>query len=207
MKFKRAADRTGANRRISRALRSYVNQRISSSGELKHVYGYANTTVSTSVVYSQLSVIATGATDVARVGDSVKLKKLVIGFNTAVADTTNIMRVIIFQWNLPTNPTDAEVFEDTTNNVTYTCGSICRDSMHARKLRILYDRQVTFNGVSAPNMYWRKSFNLNRLRKCNYIGGSSTVGMGNIWIAYVSDSSAVSHPALQYAYTLDFTDL
>lgn len=192
--------------KISKYVRAYVGKRILTSSEVKHLYNYINTTSSTTFAYQALTDTALGTGDTARIGDQIQPKLMDIGFNFGVADTTNILRIFLFQWNLTSTPTDAEMFEDTTNTVTRLCGSLNRDSMKARKMTILWDKQITLNGVSRPNVYFRLKQSLARCRKIGYVGGS-TVAVGNIYLGYISDSSAVSHPAIQMAFTFDYWDL
>jgi len=196
-----------ARHEVSKDVRKYVDRRLKSEGETKHSNSSFNVSSSSTATYFQLSSIATGQSDVTRIGDEIRLTKLDIGFNMAVGDSTNILRVLIFQWNLQTTPTDAEVFEDMTSNVTQLCGAVCRDSILARKMRVIKDLRFTLNSINEVNIYRRYMLRLDRLRKTRYIGGSTTLGVGQIWLMHISDSSAVTHPVLQSAYTLDFKDV
>lgn len=204
---RRLAFRRPFKPRLSKYLRAYVGKRIEAAAEPKHVYSTLNTTTASAATYLQLTTIPQGTTDITRIGDQIKLKRLQMTFNLGAGDPTNIIRILIFQWNLTTTPTDAEVFEDTSSVVGQLAGTVCRDSIHGRKLTVLRDLKVALNNVNYPNKYFSVNVPLRRCRKVAYVGGSSTVAVGNIYMMYMSDSSVVVHPVIQAGWTIDFVDM
>lgn len=174
--------------------------------ELKHAYGNLNTTASTTMTLSNLTVgIALGTSDTnARVGDKITLKYMNIGFNFAVADTTNIMRVLLFQWNRNSDPTASEIFED-TSTIGQLTGALCRDSLNSKILKPIREWNICLN-ANQPNFFiGNKYISLSKNKPVNFIGGGSTA-YNHIYLAYVSDSSAISHPVMQTAFTINYSD-
>ena len=200
-KFKKAS--------VSKGVKKYINKRLRKVGELKHaVITVLNTTTSATTAFYQLTPPAVGNTDITRVGDVYKMESLDIGFNFSSADATNVIRVIIFAWGQTDTPTSALVFEDTSvNPVSELTGGLNRDSINSGRMVLIKEFHITLNGVARPNHYFRFKKSLRSLKSVHMSGGSATVGRNTLYMAYISDSSVVTHPAIQFAGVVDFRDV
>lgn len=190
-------------------IKSYVSGILKKNIELKHSSASLNTTASTTATLTQItSSIAVGTGDTsARIGDRYLLKNMVIGFNVGLADATNIIRCVLFQWNEASTP-DSSVFEDTATGgaLGMTMGSFSRDKQQAGVLKIIKDWHFTLNSGN-PSIYTgQKKIDLKSCKPVQMYGGSATNGKGTLWLIYVSDSAAVSHPSFQSHWTINYTD-
>lgn len=190
-------------------LKSYVAGLLKKNIEMKHTYGSINSSASTTCAFNQItSSIVVGTADIAnRIGDKYLLKNLVIGMNVGLADTTNIIRAVLFQWNENSTP-DSGIFEDTgtAGALGLTMGSFSRDKMNSGVLRVIRDYTFCL-GTNKSNIYFSNKFvNLKNCKPVQMYGSSATAGSGTLWLAYVSDSAAVSHPTFQAHWTINYTD-
>jgi len=187
---------------IVKTVKAVINRNI----ETKQLNDTFNQNATTTMVYHQLDTIALGTSDTSqRIGDSVKHQSIRIGYNVAVGDATNVIRIILFQWNETTTPTENIVLADTTSAVTKLCGGFSHDSVEGRMLRVIDDTVVTLNGVAKPNYIWYKRYNLAKLRKTQFQSGN-VFGIGNLYIGYMSDSGSSTHPVVQAAWHLRYKD-
>ena len=194
----------GSKQGLKKMVSSVVKKAIQAKVEHKHLTVTLNTSASTTPTYGLLSTIGQGTTDILRIGDEIRPYRLKGGYLLAVADTTNIVRVIIFSWKQNSTPADSTVFDDSGNVHGLLIGPFSRDTMNGRMMVVHYDKTHALSGVSSPNQ--RHHVNIALRSKINFVGGSSTASFNGLYICYVSDSSAVTHPVIQYTFDLDFTD-
>lgn len=153
-----------------------------------------------------------GTTSITRVGDLVTVKRLDFKFNLIVADTTNIVRVILFKWNnddAQYAPTVNSIITSTDASTGYA--ALARynwDNFKGRDFEVLYDKafQLCANGEQGQVhqvSLWGKG--LGSTPKIQLNTGATT-GKGRYGILYISDSAAVSHPTLAYTCRITFSD-
>jgi len=187
---------------IVKTVKAVINRNV----ETKQLNDTFNQNATSTMVFHQLDTIALGTSDTSqRIGDTVKAQSIRIGYNCAVGDATNVLRVILFQWNETTTPSENIVLADTTSTVTKLLGGFSHDSIEGRLLRVIDDTVITLNGVAKPNYIWYKRYNLAKLRKTQFQSGN-VFGIGNYYIGYMSDSGASTHPVLQAAWHLRYKD-
>lgn len=170
----------------------------------KKFYPFANSTTVSSVGYLlDLTTIPQGDTDTTRDGDMLRVSSIQVNFAWAAADAYNICRMVMFQWMPASSPGSppalADIFADTTNAVISTFAHDTRKSY-----RILLDRTCVVDAddpMKICKMYVYKKF----MRNIQYAGGTTT-GRGNIYVWLVTDSGAVTHPAVTWSGKTNFTD-
>lgn len=151
---------------------------------------------------------AQGDTDINRQGDKLRMLSLTIRGNLIIGDSTNVIRMVIFQWYSGSNSIPLE-------DVTEASDSSGRQWMspykhdHAGKFKILYDKTFNMTNVGDnAQIVFKKTVNFRG--KNAYVelnNGTTTVNTNAVYVSFVSDSAAVSHPTLNYYYRLRFTDV
>lgn len=169
----------------------------------RHVAGSA---ISTTGAGEDLSAhIVQGDTDSMREGDNLTLTKVRMFGTIEVADTTNLMRVILFRYKPVATPTWAELLEGGTPALADIYRPYRKDT--ASLFHICYDRVFTLSTVSKPQVSFQKIIYGKKLgkKKVSYNGGGTT-GADHLWLFILSDSGAVSHPTITYNVTQYYTD-
>jgi len=173
--------------------------------ELKYTY-YAQTTTAdyTGTLTSVFVNVARGdgAKD-AFDGAILHPKSITLNGQAVLADTTNMVRIVVAQAIRGALPTAITLFQSVTNvraplttfdRGTKTQVNILSDTLlQLDASHIARTFRVYIPGRKLVDVYWTTT------------GALSLVG-GDIGVYYISDSSAVTHPTLQYAVETTYTD-
>lgn len=162
-------------------------------------------TSSSSTVYTDVSDIGQGTTILTRTGGEIRLKRFVLRWNAVVADVTNLIRVILFVWkpsSTSDTPSDAELFNDPSDTTRKVISPTL--PLKPSRFRILKDSTVMLDSYHQQRC-GDFSIDLGDL-KVSYDLGVNT-GVNHLYLAVVSDSSAVSHPTFNYEMLLYFSDV
>lgn len=154
-----------------------------------------------------LTEVPQGTTDVTRVGDKLTIRGLDIRMDAIIADTTNVIRCIIFQWYINTNitlsnPLGSQVLQDIT---TYPHLSNYHHDNN-NQFHILYDTMIQLGAQGPQARVWHVKPNLKWAKKTVEFSGGGTNGANKLYMLLVSDSSAVSHPTVRIQSRLRFDD-
>lgn len=153
------------------------------------------------------NAIVQGDTDINRDGDKARMLSLSIRANLIYGDTTNVVRMVVFQWYSGSNSIPLE-------NVTEASDASGRQWMspykhdHAGKFKILYDKTYSLSNSSHQQYTIRKTIRFKG--KNSYVtfnNGSTTINENAVYVAFVSDSAGIPHPTLNYYYRLRFSDV
>lgn len=185
------------------AVRNMIKSSVEKVTEHKYyILGQAFTPNSTPTV-TDLAAIAQGDTDLTRDGDALLIDKIDVLFNGNGADTTNIIRYIIFQWKPNTVPAVNEILQDAvTYGVTTPLTHDTRQQYH-----VLHD-QIIATSLNGPNAFCGLfTIPLRRLLKnqCLFVGASTT-GTNKPYLILLSDSGAVTHPTFFHVSKIWFRD-
>lgn len=183
----------------------------------KKYYDYAldGESIQLTPSFYDISDPAEGTASNEMIGDSMNFINLSYKFHFRVADTTNFIRFVIFQWyadNATDTPQWNQIFQfHTAGNPTdqyelmspYVIGS----GNKAALFKILIDEQFYLDADNSVQMI--EGFINKGVRK--RIGNlavpaSPSTGTNKIYLMLVSDSGAVSHPVLHGWSRLRFTD-
>lgn len=185
------------------ATKSYVKRYIRKGQELKHKDHDADTTASTTPTFVSLTAFSAGTSDNQRVGSAVQPIGLDVVLQMLESDNTNVFRVILFQWlgdDGDNPPTQADLLA-TTGDV------ISQRQYHRRKQYRLISDQVysSSNTGNSNQIIVRKKYKLQNFKQCRY-DGTTTDGNNMIYMMFMSDSAAVTHPTFNYRCRLYYTD-
>lgn len=197
---------TRADAHIKRLARVQASKVISRRSEHKYFApsNWASTTSSSTPGIACISQIPQSTTsaqgDTIREGDEVYMTSFQFRMVIQVADTTNLVRFIIFQWKTDVSPTAGDILVNTSFPLI---SPYAKDTKNL--YTIMYDRLFavdTYNPQVVVQKYMTKGFT----RKLYWEAGSSSVGSNLIYILNASDSGAVSHPAYLFYPRINFTD-
>jgi len=151
------------------------------------------------------ATIAQGDTDITRDGDQLWTRSFEFNYISIGVDTTNAMRILIFIWKPTSTPvvTDILAFGNGTNVAPGSPYNHDRRS----DFYILYDALHSYS-LGGPDCISKKILIYKiptYLRKAQYVN-QGTVGANHIYVLFISDSAAATHPTIAYNSKLNFTD-
>lgn len=192
-------------------VRQMIEARIHNVDELKYKTNNTTYSPSTSGTTTHLTSIAGGTTDSTRVGDAVTLESIEVRFNglcaSSVAGSTeiNAIRMLLIQWHPVSNAavTLADILLD---NLAYWISPYDHDNQRAKLFTILRDETFSTDGYSRAGFTGHWMVNRGFQKKMCYIAGSSSNQSNGLYLMLVSDSSAVSHPAVNTYVKVNYTD-
>lgn len=156
----------------------------------------------------RITSISQGTTDVTRIGDSVMLKNITIWFQVTGPDTSNMVRVIVFQWHSNTNfvaPTIGDVLQ-------YFAIGDNREIMspyvfdYKDQFRVLYDKFIGLDAVSNYQYATRIIIPAKKLTRRMQFVGAGLNASNHVYILAVSDSTGVAHPGFTFLSRVVYED-
>jgi hypothetical protein len=182
-------------------VRDMIRTLKESNSEMKYFTTTISTTISNAIGLSDLTLIPQGVTVLERVGGVVSPKRLEINFALTTGDATNIIRLLVFWWK-PNSTTDVpslgELFADGTNPTV----SPVLPLFVPLEFTIVHDTIVVLDTSEAIRPL-RLDLKLNQ--NTNFNVGVNT-GSNHLYLAYVSDSIAVTHPGILAVGVVHYTD-
>jgi hypothetical protein len=165
----------------------------------------SSTVSDTGIGINLSSSITQGDTDQTRDGDMINLTKVRLVCSGVYADTTNVMRIILFRWKPNSTPTWAELLEGATPGASDWKRPHRKDT--ASNFHIMYDRTLNLSSAGQPQALVSKTlFGKSLGKKRLAFSGGGTSGTDHIWLFVISDSATASHPNFDYSVTTYFTD-
>lgn len=160
-------------------------------------------------VYGALVIPTQGIGESQRVGDTLHIKELDIRLCLTAADSTQFLRVVIFQWqenNSVNPPTIAKVFEQVATNPW--AASLKMDYIESGTLKVIHDKLYSqcLNSDSAVISRRIKLTGKKLHKKKLEFDVTAVTGWDNYYIAAISDSVAVTHPTLAYCARATYMD-
>mgnify|MGYP000140011448 CR=1 FL=1 len=213
--FSEGGGRPAKRRRVDPAPRRSLKAAILRAAETKQItLGSAATaalSLTTTPQFLQLSANTQGVGDLQHVGDEITPVAYNIHYQLAAADTSNICRIVLFQWLMDTTAAapDATLWNwnSETGNTEAPLGVL--DWSRRSNVNVLYDSgpmAMVFgaaNGVKAGKIRIAGK----RMRKIKINRGTTSSGTGHLYLMYVSDSGAVNHPSFEFTSQLLFKDM
>lgn len=188
------------NSRFAKNVRAIVK----STAEKKYLLTLNNVAVSLTPIIQYLCSVPLGDGDSQRNGDQITAKSIWLRYCVITGDTTNLIRVILFQWSDTTAPTAQDILLSPSVDPVFSHWN--HDTRY--KYKIMYDKThstVTTTELAQQFVSVRK--NNFKTRKLQYIGGSATVGYNMLYILVVSDSGAAPNPGFQYYCKLNYVNM
>ena len=148
-------------------------------------------------IINHLSAIPNGTGFNERVGLKVKGKSIQIRLELIRADSTQLMRVIVFRWFCQSTPTVGDILEGTPWPLNAT--SVNR----AGEYQIMYDNMFALSASTNANFV--DKFFIERPMNITFTTADA-VDLGHVYLLAISDSIAVTHPTISYWSRLRYTD-
>jgi len=195
----------GYQRKLTPLQKKQVKQLISKDEELKAKDSAIAAAVDAGGVISKFQVPTQGDGVSDRNGDAIKLKRLRVRLHLIGADSTNVIRAIIFRWNNNDStsvPVIADVLQTLNAVSQYQYTSDRQNEFH-----IVADKTFTFslNGTNAKD--WIIAYYGRKLGKKSLIFNASlTTGTDMLYLLLLSDSVASPHPTIGGYCRLEYTD-
>lgn len=155
-----------------------------------------------------LTDVPQGDTDVSRDGDQLRILKYSHRLSVIPADTSNLVRVIIFRWNVMSSykaPLTTDLLAIGGAPVaTIPTANYVFDNQRQRQFTILSDRlyPVALNGPAILARYQKKSM---KGLPINF-EASTVNAKGKLYLLAISDSSATAHPRIVGNTRIIFND-
>lgn len=154
---------------------------------------YAGVDIS-GAIYTLTKGIPQGDTQKSRTGSMVTLKSMLLRYSCKGADVTNLLRVIVFQWFQPGDPTVAQVVQS-TGSVPFLQPLNTENSPY---INVIYDNLVAMTFASNDVMCYKEWRKWKYGLKCHWAEGAATNEKGNVYMCVISDSGVASHPEFQH---------
>lgn len=188
------------------ATKDYVKRQILKDVETKYIDSYGDVNPGTAGALVPFTDVSQGVTDVTRIGDKLTIRRLNLYYNLIGADTTNIFRVILFQWYVNTNikvPAISDILQQPANKPwlsTYV--NDYQDQFH-----VFYDKKHAMSVSGGNNsIYVKAKLKLKYLKKTvQYLVGGIE-GSNKCYMIVLSDSTTVSHPQINYYCRFQYDD-
>lgn len=190
-------------------------KRLISIGKIKKQHPvFQSFNVSTTGSFQILTSIngSTQPTREQRDSAKVELKQLQFRWHANVADSTNKLRIIVFQWK-PDTVIDApssvnEILE--VNGGSVTGDPYVFDKAQRSKFNVLYDREMFMNTTDRSYLGGHVVINnTKRSKMLNYVHYTSVTantGKNHLYMMLLSDSGATSHPGYTFNGVVTFYD-
>lgn len=197
-------------KRPSKKFVKTVRHIIEKTVEKKYRFYQSGSTVSSLGYALYLTDVPIGTSDTTRIGDQISLRSVRFKITATVADTTNWVRVILFQYIpqidsstfTPTTYPIANILIDTT---TTWLSPYSHDNRY--NFRILYDKTHLVVSNQSNQLTMFKGFIKKFPRdKIQYYAGSTTTQVNAIHMLILSDSGVAPHPSFTYSIKLNFSD-
>lgn len=161
--------------------------------------------VSTSGTFAYLTLLNNGTTDITRIGDMISLHSIDMRWSAIVADATNIVRVVLIQWN-----PDTTIETPTYNAVFAGAGSPVNSPFNHdgnKKFTVVYDKRVFLSTAigTAGDAVYIMATNSKLNNRIQFISGSQN-SMGGLYLILLSDSIASTHPTVDYSVRINWYD-
>lgn len=163
--------------------------------------------ISTVGVVYPLNLVATGNTNLTRIGKDINVKSVFMRTTITAADNTNVLRYIIFRdsENHGVVPGLADLLDQTGGfGAIPTVAPL--NMTNAKRFKVYFDRSYgveSAGGNEIDKVYRKLNF------KAHYIGNGATqsdLGKNSLYLLVVSDSNAISHPPVAVGVRVKFTD-
>lgn len=182
-------------RKSKLATRTYVKKLIAKESETKYYDKLATANVDASGSLIRLTEVPIGQTDSSRIGDKLTMRAFQFKLQFGIADTYNMLRVILFQWYPNTTlspPAGNDILIGTLGLLTSFMSMYTHDYLN--QFHILYDKMMYVDSARNHQQTIVKKINLKYAKKVINFTAGSIEGSNHLYLLLVSDSTAASHP-------------
>lgn len=149
---------------------------------------------------------AQGDGDITRDGDEIYLRSINVKGFVRLADSTNQVRIILFQWRGDTATDPPAVTQVlSSSQVSTALAPVAKYYHDGRALyRIIYDKVFNLDAGN-PQQLFNTGYLRLPFRKARF-NAAATTGTDHVHMLLISDSAAATHPTVGYVSTLTFND-
>lgn len=171
--------------------------------EIKFTDNFNAGTISDTASVSYISNIAQGDDDSQRDGNQIRVNYIWGRWSTVVADTTNVVRILIIKDKNSNGvvPLETEIFETVNNPYSPI------NSRYLHRFKVKYDK-LACASAAGPQVATGKFFIRCNKAITEYIGTAATTaasGINSYWLVRISDSAAVGNPYIGVYTRLAYT--
>lgn len=195
-----------ARQEAKRAIRIGVEHKYYDSTSVAAGIDYSGTSAVYNLTYNPLTAtyLDQGTDDVQYIGKKIRPIGLSIRGLITRADTYNVMRCIILQCKTNNVPTLAGILQS-VGNIRAPFSPYERQ--YNDQWVILYDKTYLLDTASNDARVFRIFIPARKLRMISFQNAAGTpIEKGSLYMCWISDSSAVTHPSMEYYSRLTFTD-
>lgn len=203
----RVRRRAGRGRGLTKHQRSQVKRLVTRQQEIKAIDTGVLQSPTAAGIVSVLNMPAQGDSLSTRDGDEIVVKKLQFRLNMIIADTTNIVRLVVFRWaddntlaaNIPTPNQVLQTLSATSfyNYTTYRDGQMVP----------IYDRTWALSSGGDQDKFVKGSIYGKKLGKKKIIFDAAVItGNDQIYYMLISDSVGAPHPSVGGNFRMTYTD-
>lgn len=156
----------------------------------------------TGTVFNLTSGITQGDTINSYIGHQITPVYLIVRFSCYYGDVTNLVRFIILQAKT-TAPATPDILESTSNIRTPLSPF---DTTTNEKWRVLWDKVKVLNQSDKDVQYGKIKIPMHKLRRLVFSDHLGNIELGGLYLYIVSDSTASTHPTVQYISRLSYKD-
>lgn len=133
--------------------------------------------------------------------------------NPVSADSSNHIRVCLFQWLADSTPVPGDIFQSLSPQTTISAWQV----NNLEKLNVLYDKSFptyltvfrtgTLANLASGNAYSEKVYiKGKKMAPLRFNNAGNTTEFGDLYIVVVSDSTVTPHPTISWFTRLVYTD-
>ena len=167
----------------------------------------SNTVLSTGTIIGPLCGMSQGSGDLQRNGDRIYIRKLYLRQTMLFADTTNFIRVIIFQW-IPNNASITPTFDSLLQNTGQPITNAINDTNNTSLFRLLSDITYSLSSTGDSGALVRNTsiFGKRLGRHILEFNPGLPTGFNQIYVCVVGDSAAAPNPTYSLYSRLTYSD-
>ncbi len=193
------SQRVNINGSQKQTITKVVKNILDSKMEMKWIPFNVSTTVDNSGSMTDLTSVGQGTNAVSRVGQTITVKSIEMNVVATLADTTNLIRMRIFEW-IPSDTSDIPSLSELQYNTSSVISPLL--PYKPSRFRVLYDHLFvldTYHPILAEKV---------RLELDHEVQYDLSVNTGSrhLYLSLQSDSGAASHPGFAYDALVRFQD-
>lgn len=195
-----AKGKSGLSKREVKEVRRIAKEACKEDAEINfHIYEIGST-VSTTGLVADLSVISQNVGDQGRLGDQLSPTSLEFSYDWNMVDGFNRCRVILFRW-LDNGVVGVNDILLATTTLPRVFASYNKDNRN--KFNILYDKTHVGAILPAANSIVAASKSRKLTGKIRYENGT-TSGNSHIYLLAITDSTTASHPGFRFYSRINY---
>lgn len=193
----------------TKKIKAIVREELKEDVEVKYLLtNHQSLSIDTTGELYSLTNVSQGTGDSNRIGDEIKISALELRINALYGDTTNYLRIIVFQWLANDDisaPIVGDVLYDASSSIPYVLSYYNNDTLGS-------DYSVLYDKVHSLNNTYKTNFSQNIFipmkyakKKVQYVAGT-TNGSHKLYILLCSDSGAIPHVTVNMVARLTYVD-